>query len=541
MDPLAESDAPAMEMVSTTPRTELSDIEHRAFEELKKSISMSAYHDSHERSASSGCLKSTREDQINTIMNWIESERKKNPAFLVLGPAGSGKTSLLNTIAEICKRKGYYAAGFFFSGTDSARNTTESLMNTIVYQVAVAIPQLQPYIGRIVAADSTILSRSLDSKTIALLLEPLHQLRSDFPSFSSDSRSFVIVIDALDECGKLEEQRRVISALAEVLSDGSPLVCLLSSRFNPHIEHEISTTLTAHIQDQVILGKDSDAERADIRAYLHASVDRIRKKHAFGKRIPKEWPSETDLEMIVKRSGGQFIYASTVIRYVESPDHNPHERLRDILGIYPTKLEEDPFAELDALYRALMSSVKDISAAREILGIKSIRLSPQFWMPKLMKRYFDFEAHFRSLDGDIVLAPLAPVLKYEDGRITFYHLSFAEFLLDSTRSREYFVQPMHWQKWIVSRLVPFFYDLPYHVTTFSMFSDTLYLIREAKPGTDLHRAINDGIALVTNHPKRLPSGGYFNIWPFVTFVFVFHLQFRISIDVRPHPVGHTEF
>ena len=134
-------------MVSTTPRTELSDIEHRAFEELKKSISMSAYHDSNERSASSGCLGSTREDQIRTIMNWIESERKKKPAFLVLGPAGSGKTSLLNTIAEICKRKRYYAAGFFFSGTDSARNTTERLMNTIVYQVAVAIPQLQPYIA----------------------------------------------------------------------------------------------------------------------------------------------------------------------------------------------------------------------------------------------------------------------------------------------------------------------------------------------------------------------------------------------------------
>jgi len=450
----ADAGAPAMEMVSTTPRTELSDTEYRAFKELRESISLSAYHNSKERSASSGCLIGTRIDQIKAIMEWVESEGEKKPGFLVLGPVGSGKTSLLNTIAENCKHAGYYAAGFFFSSTDSARNTAERLINTIAYQIAVAIPQLQPYISRIIAADSTILSRSFDSKTIPLFLEPLRQLRSDFPNFFPGSRSFVIVVDALDECGIFEEQRRVVAALAEVVSDGSfPLMCLLSSRFDP--ERGISTNLAGHIQDQVVLGRDDGTERADIRTYLSASMCNIRNDHVFGERLPREWPSESDLETVVQKSQGQFIYASTVIRYIQLPNHAPHERLRYILGIPTSKSGRGVFIELDALYRVMMSSIDNIETAIKILGIELVGLSSQFRVPAVGTMRVKFEEYFRSLNADIVLAPLASVLKCEGGKIQFYHTSFAEFLLDSSRSCEYFVQPQRWQVWMASQPSPF--------------------------------------------------------------------------------------
>ena len=65
--------------------------------------------------------------------------------------------------------------------------------------------------------------------------------------------------------------------------------------------------------------------------------------------------------------------------------------------------------------------------------------------------------------------------------------------------------------------------------------DVLHLIEEAKPGTDLHRAIDDGLALVVNH---LPSGGDFNIWPFVTSYFFDQLHFKILLDVCPHALAH---
>jgi len=290
-----------------------------------------------------------------------------------------------------------------------------------------------------------------------LLLTPLSQLRLEYPDFSDYHR--VIVIDALDECLESRHQRLFISVLSELLAH-RPLRfrCLLSSRFNAYIETNVTATLTPWTYGNMILGKDEDDERTDIRKYLQVSIVRIRKTHPFGTWIPPGWPLESDLETIVKKSGGQFIYASTVIKYVESPNHNPHERLRYILGISTTRSVEDPFVELDALYRALMLSAKNLSTIIEILGIELVRQRPQFWTPRTARLSFDFNKHLQSLEADIVLAPLASVLSCKDSKIKFYHLSFAEFLLDPNRSLEYFVHPKTWQRWIVSRLVPIFYN-----------------------------------------------------------------------------------
>jgi len=448
-----------MHAVKAPPSSTLSEAEDRAFQNLKKSIAVSAYYDSEERSTSSECLPGTRERQIQSLMNWVEANEKTRPLFVVLGSAGSGKSSLLGTIARICKEKKYLAASFFFSGKDSARNAAKSLMNTISYQIAEAIPELRPYVARSVEDEPTIFSRSLESQTQQLILEPLNRLRSGYPGFSFDLRPRVVVIDALDECLELTDQLRVITVLAKVLAHESfPFLCLLSSRYNLSIQKNLTKKLAPRIYGQVDLGREKNDERKDIRTYLQANIDRIRDGHIFGRCIPQGWPSRSDIGAIVEKSAGQFIYASTVIRYIESSDHNPRERLRDILGISTTRSGEDLFAELDALYRGLMSSVQKLASALEILGIASVRSSSKFWTPDTMELSSIFEGYFHSLDADVVLAPLAAVLKCERGKITFHHLSFAEFLTNSARSDEYFVHPTKWQKWIVSRLVPDFYN-----------------------------------------------------------------------------------
>jgi len=61
-----------------------------------------------------------------------------------------------------------------------------------------------------------------------------------------------------------------------------------------------------------------------------------------------------------------------------------------------------------------------------------------------------------------------------------------------------------------------------------------HLIEEARPGTDLHQAITEGLELVIDH---LPDGGDFNIWPLVTWSFFRSLNFMITIEVRFHAAG----
>lgn len=443
--------------VSVSPPTTLSEIEDQAFKELQKFIAGSAYYDSEEPSSPSECLAGTRTHQIETLMKWIEANEDTKPLFVVLGPAGSGKSSLLRTIARMCEEKKYLAASFFFSGTHSARNALGRLVPTIAHQIAGAIPELRPYIARNVHADPTIFSRKLESQMELLLLRPLNRLQLEYPGFSDHHR--VIVIDALDECLELKHQLRFMSVLSKILAHRSHrFLCLLSSRFDVHIQRNLITKLNPWTSGKMTLGGDENDERRDIRTYLRMNIDQIRKSHGFGTRIPLRWPLESDLETIVKKSGGQFIYASTVIKYVESPNHNPLQRLQYILGISTAQSAEDPFVELDALYRALMLSVPNLSATLEVLGIELVRQSSQFWTPRTARVSFDFNKHLRLLDADIILAPLASVLSCKDSKIKFHHLSFAEFLLDHNRSLEYFVDPKTWQRWIISQLVPIFYD-----------------------------------------------------------------------------------
>jgi len=444
-----------------SPPTELSTSENETYFKSLKRFTPNAYRESPEGSASSICLVGTRKAEIEAIMKWIEVDEVKKPLFLVQGRIGTGKTTLLNTISQRSKADGYYAAGYFFSGTDHARNTPGRFINTITYQVAEAIPEFRPYVARIIEAGPSILDRSIESQTQRLLLEPLRQLKADYPEFFV--RPHVIIIDALDECGELNDQIRVITALTELLKqEHISFLCLLSCGLNLPIAREISTTHAALIHNRIILGKDEKTEKADIWAYLGASFTRIRDKHVLRTHIPNDWPAESDLETIVKRSGGLFIYPATIIRHLESTSNHPHEELGTILQILTTKREVDPLAELDRLYQTLMSLVENLTGINtaQILGLHLVRSSPNFWIPKTVEYAgtFNFENHFRSLNADFILAPLASVLECAGGHIRFYHLSFAQFLLDPARSGKYFVHPETWQHKVVSQLVQAFYD-----------------------------------------------------------------------------------
>jgi len=391
-------------------------------------------------------------------MGWIEDNNVTKPLSVVLGPAGSGKTSLLGSVARRCKEKKYHAASFFFSGIDSTRNTAECLFNTIAYQVAVAIPELQPYVARAINSDSTILSRGFDTRFASLLVEPFEKLQADHDGISFQPR--VILIDALDECGKRDDRRQVISILSKMMSCRSlPFRCVLSSRFDRMTENEFSyDPVRPLVHCQIKLGHAGPTELNDIRTYLEYNIREIQSKHPFRESLPNNWPSNPHLvDSIVGKSGGQFIYASTIIKYIESQDDYPHQRLDAVLGI--SRSDSPPFADIDDIYRTLLGLVSksNIDAVLQILGIEVVMSSSEFWTSNSWQDSSFFNEHFRSLSAEKVLAPLAPVLKCDGGNIKFYHLSFATFLLDQKRSGKFYIKPEKWQKWVVSQLVRLFY------------------------------------------------------------------------------------
>ena len=176
--------------------------------------------------------------------------------------------------------------------------------------------------------------------------------------------------------------------------------------------------------------RDTDIER-----YLVDSFDKISLTHPLNKYIPPAWPTQDVLSTLVEKSSGQFIYAATVVKYISSYRHQPVRRLEIVLGTQPAR-NDLPFAELDALYLSLLSSIEDVKAILRLLSVLILTdLYPK--TPQVV-------GVFMSLDpGEVqcLLLDLASVIECVDKYtpIRMLHASFPDFLLDQSRSEEYYI------------------------------------------------------------------------------------------------------
>ena len=267
----------------------------------------------------------------------------------IYGPAGSGKSAIAQTIAEICEREGMTIASFFFSRTAAERNNERSLISTLVYQIYLAIPESRESITAAVEHDPTIFSRSLDAQIRALMIEPLNCA----PPRPAPK---LIIIDGLDECADPKAQKYILQALGAAATQLNVSVrFLVASR----PEQVIRTSFNASTLGCMTIGVPLDETYqpdADIKTFLNSRFSEIRRDHPSRAFLPKIWPPKGAVETLVTKSSGQFIYASTVMKFIESHHHWPNHRLNIILGVSKSG-NDAPFAELDAVYHHVLSKI----------------------------------------------------------------------------------------------------------------------------------------------------------------------------------------
>jgi len=170
----------------------------------------------------------------------------------------------------------------------------------------------------------------------------------------------------------------------------------------------------------------------DVLTYLQGEFRRIHdsKRHEdILQSVSNPWPSDRVIEPIAVKSGGYFIYAATVIKYVNEEYFSCLERLDQVLGT-PTALrdpEEMPFAELDRLYSNVLSacSKSQLSLLKRALAFlgASPKVSP-------------IEAFLDLRPGQLDLALRAVDV---DGHLYSFHASFLDFLFDPARAKDYHV------------------------------------------------------------------------------------------------------
>ncbi|KAF5310978.1 hypothetical protein D9619_008273 [Psilocybe cf. subviscida] len=407
---------------------------------LQSAAAPSAFHDSGDYFDTPKCHPNTRIAVMNELHDFALrcSDTGHAKILWLNGPAGAGKSAIARSLCEEFSATNSLVASFFFNRSDASRNNHKSFVATIAYQVyGHVLPHYQSLILGVIERDPLIFTRSVDTQFKALISVPLHDLFEN--GYFSINRKRLIVIDGLDECSTAAAQINILTVIQKISEKADfPFIFLIASRPEHEIQAFFGSSAIIPLLYQLNLN-DSYLPDVDIERFLKDKLQQTRDDHPFKDSIPREWPSNTSIRALVRKSSGLFIYVSLAVKYITSHRHQPHKRLDYVLSLCPPK-GDLPFAELDALYSHIFSCAEDINLALLIIGyVISDSLDP----PSIEEL-----AQINRLDPADCLAALCDLWSILDIQIDQYsgrqfvhilHKSLPDYLCDMTRSGKYHI------------------------------------------------------------------------------------------------------
>jgi hypothetical protein len=408
----------------------------KGFDKLADAVSPNAFYDSDNRPDPPKCYPNTRVTVINKIIDWATGMIETDAFMLWLyGPAGAGKTAIARKVAELFAEHGLLLASFLFFRSDPKRNTMKPLVANIAYRIACVLPATHNLINTTMEADPLILSYSVEVQLTKLVLEPLRVL-ADQGYFINHQSPLLVVIDGLDECLDKGAQTNFIQFLSSSVAQYPlPLKFLIVSRPEAHIKLAV-----AHIGERSNVShlelNDDFLSDEDIRRFLTDKFCDIKKYHPCCLGIPPVWPSEQQIDTLIRKGSGQFIYASLAMRFINSTLDSPMRQLDIVLELRPPINHDLPFAELDTLYTFVLSCTKDSNLVLRILGVYDVVSILKY--PEAIE-IVEFVLGLEDGDVCIYLGTLSSLLEVQEDEILFHHSSLMDFLHNPERSKSYHV------------------------------------------------------------------------------------------------------
>ena len=384
------------------------------------------------------CLKGTRKEVLLQIERWLTDEGDHR-IFWLNGLAGTGKSTIAQTFAEISFADGKLGASFFCSRDFEDRSNLQAIFPTLAFQLAYRYPRFREELLRILEVNPDVGRETLSSQVEKVIVRP----------FTAAKIPTLIVIDALDECKDHEPASALLSVLSRYVLEIPEVKFFITGRPEPPIREGFRLESLRPITDVLKL---HDVKRSsvdeDIKLYLRTCLTDIRKTRSDCE-FPEEWPSLYDINLLCKMAGGLFIYASTVIKFVASKYHVPTERLDLIIlrsqgaaheggidFIY-TQILELAFQDADPgeqdLYFRFRNVVGAVLLVFHPLSRKDLStLLGNCGTPSKISTTLRF------------LHSLLDIPDCEDEPIRVFHKSFPDFLTDHTRCKDdrFFADPV---------------------------------------------------------------------------------------------------
>ena len=381
------------------------------------------------------CLPGTRQAILQDIIHWATNPRDQN-VFWLNGLAGTGKSTIAQSFSEAVASKGLLGASFFCSRDYLDRRELKNVFPTLAHQLACRYPHFRTHIIGVIKRDPTLAHTSLISQLENLLISTL----------SEAEVSCVIVIDALDECIDDQPASTILSVLGRFVKQLPSVKFFITGRPEPRIRTGFRLPLLEPITHIFLLHEVGlSSVDNDIQLYLTQRLTEIAKRRSDVD-LPDQWPHDGEIMTLTKKSSGLFIFASTLVRFIESDHHDPRERLQLVLSKASGTTHEGRTG-IDSLYsQVLLLAFSDVrgpqvfSNVRRVLGAIVLAFNP------LSRRDLSKILGISTTLVSTTLRHLHSVILVpaEDHKeIRIFHKSFPDFLQDKKRctDRRFHVHP----------------------------------------------------------------------------------------------------
>jgi len=355
-------------------------------------------------------------------------EFNRPPVYWLNGLAGTGKTTIAQTIAERTFADGRLGASFFCSRDFEDRSNLQFIFPTLAVQLARRYTEFRSIFIPLVQSDPGIVHESLYGQMKNLIVQPL--VRSDI--------STVIVIDALDECKDEEPASAILSVLGKLVSQIPKVKFLVTGRPEPRIREGFRLPLLAEATDVFVLHNvEPSLVNNDIRLFLKQSFQQLaRRRPGLG-----DWPTEEQMDLLCARAAGLFVYAVATVKFIDHKNDSPKEQLDRILQspestVYEGKTRFRPNTTLDSLYMSILQEAfggddpVDDSKVRSVLGAVVLAANPLSPPTIATLLNINREGVFLRLSSVHSLLILQEDL---DSPVRPFHKSFPDFIVDPTR------------------------------------------------------------------------------------------------------------
>ncbi|KAJ7028929.1 hypothetical protein C8F04DRAFT_48621 [Mycena alexandri] len=392
---------------------------------LHRAVALEALYDSTDGFPQPNCHPETRTEMLDALYNWLAGDSAAQPICWLHGPAGAGKSAIMQTLCRRLQDQRRLGGAFFLKRHHPTRGNAKALFATLAYQLALNNRDLKALISESVERDPSLVGRDMHVQFHQLLVEPCR---------SFDSPPQILLIDGLDECEDEAIQQQMLWLIGSAARQyPSKFRFLVASRPEAHIWDVVNIPSFEGLIDPTNI----EQSFSDVRIYLESEFVRIHREHSHTmNKVPTPWPSPQSLDHLVQKSSGYFVYASTVIKFIDDKYSRPTERLETIQNMSPTQ-SDAPFEALDQLYHQILSGVP-VRFRSQLSDILQCVIYPFDLAP------FQIDLLLGLHPGDtrLILRGLHSVLSVSDfefGTISVYHASFLDFLQDQRRSSGFHV------------------------------------------------------------------------------------------------------